>query len=236
MIKQPNDDQEPPTRRRVPGKRTIAVGTATLAAAALTATSFFSWAAPSTENAAGGTRTSNERVAVAAPESGSDDAQGQTSAAATAQTSAAAGQARKPETPLPPDHAKARIKKFLDVTVPADPAVPGSNAELEDAARGAIREEVANDKQELQANGWSRRGNATVESVTVVSSDITTDPATSIAHACVDSSKVVTLDADKKPVGSSGTGVQRALNIFTLHYISDEWRVVARSFPDNPAC
>ncbi|HYI33593.1 MAG TPA: hypothetical protein VEX88_09045 [Glaciibacter sp.] len=232
-MKQPNDNHEQPTRRRVPGRRTVALGVAAVAAIALSATAYISGQAPSTENtASSGTRTSSESVAVAPAESGTEGL----AQTGESQSNKAPGVADKPDAPLPPDHAKARIKKFLDVTVPADPAAPGSDAELEDAARGAIREEVANDKQELKANGWSRRGNATVESVTIISSDITTDPATSIAHACVDSSKVVTLDADKKPVGSSGTGTQRALNIYTLHYIADEWRVVARSFPDNPAC
>lgn len=229
---QPNDNQGRPTRRRLPGKRTLALGVAAVAAIALSATTYLSGQAPAAENtAAGGTRTSSESVAVTPPETSTEGL----TETSEARANKAPG-ADKPDTPLPPDHAKARIKKFLDVTVPADPAAPGSDAELEDAARGAIREEVANDKQELKANGWSRRGNATVESVTIISSDLTTEPATSIAHACVDSSKVVTLDADKKPVGTSGTSTQRALNIYTLHYIAGEWRVVARSFPDNPAC
>jgi hypothetical protein len=231
MMKQPNDNQELAPRRRLRGRRALALGTAALAATALSATAFFSGQAPSTENtASGGTRTSKS-VTVAPP--AANEALAETG---EAQTSKAPGQANKPDKPLPPDHAKDRIKKFLDVSVPADPAAPGSDGELEDAARGAIRAEVENDKQELKANGWSRRGNATVETVTIISSDITSDPATTIAHACVDSSKVVTLDADKKPVGASGASVQRALNIYTLHYMSDEWRVVARSFPDNPTC
>jgi hypothetical protein len=229
---QPNDNQNRPTRR-APGKRALALGLAAVAAIALSATTYLSGQAPSAENtAAGGTRTSSESVAVAPPET-STEGLAETS---ESQTSKAPGVAKKPETPLPPDHAQARIKKFLDVTVPADPAAPGSNAELEDAARGAILAEVENDNQELKANGWSRRGNATVETVTILSSDIESDPAVTIAQACVDSSKVVTVDSGKKPVGASGKTVQRALNIYTLHYIADEWRVVARTFPDNTAC
>ncbi|TFD14066.1 hypothetical protein E3T37_14175 [Cryobacterium sp. TMT2-10] len=126
------------------------------------------------------------------------------------------------------------MEKFLKASVAVDPTGSGATDDLTAAASGAILAEAQNDTQELETNGWKREGAATIEALTIVRSDPAADPATVVAQACVDSSKVRTLDADGEPVGTPGT--QRALNLYTLQYISGAWKVVARSFPDDFAC
>jgi hypothetical protein len=237
MMQQPDQDPEAPTRRI---RRKLLLGFAALAAVALSTTSYLGALASSEANGeASGTRTSGESVsasetrtprasdAPAAPDPSPDPASPETP-----------GLSNKPDvpTPLPPEQAKIAAKKFLDASVTVDPAAPDSNAGLGDAASGAILAEVENDAQELEANGWTRQGSATIEALTIVSSDSSTDPATVVAQACVDSSKVMTLDYDGKPVGTSGSAGQRALNIYTLQDIAGTWKVVARTFPDNPTC
>jgi len=138
--------------------------------------------------------------------------------------------------PLPAEQADAAVQKFLDASVAVDPAAANSTDGLTTAAAGAILDEAQNDAQELEVNGWRREGAATVEAVTIVNSDSATDPGTVVAQACVDSSSVRTLDADGKPLSAPGDTAQRALNLFTLQYISGTWKVVARSFPDEFAC
>ena len=226
----PDETQDAPTRRRAPGKRTLAIATAAVAALALSASTYLSWPGWTQENsaggeaAAGGTRSSNGIVAVGPrPDPAPNDAP---------------GLANKPDvpTPLPPEQAKVAVKKYLDSSVAVNPAASGSGDDLTAAASGAILAEAQNDTQELEANGWTREGFASIEALIIVSSDTAIDPATVVAQACVDSSKVRTLDHDGKPVGSSGSTVQRALNIYTLQYVSGAWKVVARTFPDDPSC
>ena len=236
MIKQPDEPTAARTRRRFLSKRML--GFAVVAAVALSATTYFAaLASPEKDSEGAQPRTSSESVAAgttrarsapvvpAAPDSGRTVPE-------------APGQSNKPDvpTPLSPAQANAAAKKFLDSSIAVDPAAPDSNVGLGDAASGAILSEVENDTQELEANGWTRQGVATIEALTIVSSDSSTDPATVVAQACVDSSKVMTLDHSGKPVGDSGSVIQRALNIYTLQYIAGAWKVVARTFPDNPTC
>lgn len=137
---------------------------------------------------------------------------------------------------IPPEDVSAAATKFLESSVAIDPTAADPHPGLGDAASGAILAEVENDAQELEANGWTREGSATIDGLTVVSSDSAADPATVVVQACVDSSKVRTLDHSGEPIGDSGSAVNRALNIYTLQYIDDAWKVVARTFPDDPAC
>ena len=107
--------------------------------------------------------------------------------------------------------------------------------QLSTVARGAILAELENLDEERQSNGWTLRGQPVVKSVAIISSDLTATPATALAQACIDSSKVVTLDAGGKPVGGT-TDSPPALNLYTLQQDAGIWRVVARTFPNDPTC
>ncbi|MFO7690903.1 MAG: hypothetical protein R6W83_10195 [Cryobacterium sp.] len=240
MMKQLDEDSAPPTRRRILNRRVL--GFAALTAVALTATTYLAAPAFSEANREAA-RPQTPGESVTAVETRPPAPVAPTAPAAPAPAPEppapdAPGLSNKPDTPtpLPPEQAKAAVKKFLDSSVAVDPAAPAPDAVLGDAASGSILAEIENDTQELEANGWTRKGTATIEAMTIVSSDSSTDPATVVAQVCVDSSKVLTLDHSGEPVGSSGSTVQRALNIYTLHYIAGVWKVVARTFPDNPDC
>lgn len=210
-------NQELPTPGRVLARRTL--GAAAIAVVALSAAVYVAIQVQSPATTpAGGTPTSS-----ASPPAAGSGTSGDAPAPATAG-------------PLPPDQADAAVKKFLDASVAVDPAAPGTTDALTNAAAGAILAEAQNDRQELEANGWTREGAATVEALTIIQSDSQAQPAIVVAEACVDSSMVRTLDADGEPVGTSGDSAQRALNLYTLQYLAGAWKVVARSFPDEFAC
>ena len=237
MMQQPDVDPQAPTRRF---RRKRLLGFIALAAVSLGATSYLGALASSEANGdVAGTRTSGESDSASEPRtlraSAAPGAPDPSPGPASPETP---GLSNKPDvpTPLPPEQATIAAKKFLDASVTVDPSAPDSNAGLGDAASGAILAEVENDAQELEANGWTRQGSATIEALTIVSSDSSTDPATVVAQACVDSSKVMTLDHSGKPVETSGSAGHRALNIYTLQDIAGTWKVVARTFPDNPTC
>ena len=107
--------------------------------------------------------------------------------------------------------------------------------QLSAVARGTILGEIENLDEELRSNGWTLRGRPVVKSVSIISSDLTATPPTAIAQACIDSSKVVTLDSSGKPVGGQ-TVSPPALNLYSLQQDAGIWRVVARTFPNDPAC
>ncbi|MEO6200345.1 MAG: hypothetical protein ABIX44_04175, partial [Cryobacterium sp.] len=101
--------------------------------------------------------------------------------------------------------------------VSAAPLDPGSDVadRLSTVAKGAILAELENRDQELEANGWTLSGKPVVKSVTILSSNLTASPSTALVQACVDSSKVVTLDSDAKPVGGPPP-TSAALNLYSL--------------------
>lgn len=107
----------------------------------------------------------------------------------------------------------------------------GDTTELAALASTAILEDVANDAQELEANGWTRTGTATVAAVTIRSNNAETGEA--VVAACVDSTTVVTVDAAGEPLGAASG---RALNLYTLSTDAEGWRVTARTFPDETDC
>jgi hypothetical protein len=104
--------------------------------------------------------------------------------------------------------------------------------ELTSVAAGAMLDEIEAQKMELEANGWSITG--TPRLVSAVVTDATSDTAT--VTACIDSSDVATLDAQGTPIASSDDSPRRATNIYTLDHHDGTWRVVARTFPNNPDC
>jgi len=119
----------------------------------------------------------------------------------------------------------------------AAPPSPGTDVadRLSTVATGAILTELENRDQELQANGWTLSGDPIVKSVTILNSKLTASPPMALVQACVDSSTVVTLDADGKPVGGPRS-TPAALNLYSLQQDAGIWRVISRTFPNDPAC
>lgn len=112
----------------------------------------------------------------------------------------------------------------LDIAL-ADIAVEGYAAELE--AQWL----------ELTSQGWSQSGSPHVESLEIVALDSDSDPATSEVIACIDSSDVVTVDAEGAPIGDPAASSPRALHLFTMVQGDDGiWRVSSHSFPNDPSC
>ncbi|SDK63575.1 hypothetical protein SAMN05216282_10954 [Cryobacterium psychrotolerans] len=133
--------------------------------------------------------------------------------------------------------ATSTVKGFLESVAAVDPTSKSLGAKLSAVARGAIVDELENEQQELESNGWTQRGKATVKSVTIISTNLTATPPAAVAQACVDSGKVVTLDADGRPLaGTDPAAAHAALNIYSLQQDGGTWRITARTFPDDPAC
>jgi hypothetical protein len=107
--------------------------------------------------------------------------------------------------------------------------------QLSTVAKGAILAEIENMDEELASNGWTLSGKPVVKSVTIVSTNLTGAPPTALVQACIDSSKVATLDSSGRPVGKA-TDSPPALNLYSLQQDAGVWRVVARTFPNDPAC
>lgn len=107
---------------------------------------------------------------------------------------------------------------------------------LEGVAAGAILEEIRSEQLELEVNGWTKRGEPRVETVSV--NDVLPDatPPTATATACIDSSDVRFYDNANKPLYAATPTSPRALNTFTLTLENSSWRVTSRTFPDNPTC
>lgn len=143
-----------------------------------------------------------------------------------------------PATPgvLPPAEATTQVADFLAAAAAIAPDSTKTADTLSKVASGAIISEIENDQQELVANGWTQTGAPTVTSLTIVSTDAAATPATTVVEACVDSTSVVTLDSDGKPLAATPDQANRALNIFTLQQDGSSWRVIARTFPDNTTC
>jgi len=121
------------------------------------------------------------------------------------------------------DQAVASFLTAVATTPPAD---------LPKIVSGAILEDLQNDAQELEANGWTRTGRAKVDGVKVTDTDETAGTATVVA--CVDSTAVATLDENGDRLAPAATA--RALNIYSLARTDGYWRIVSRTFPDETAC
>lgn len=132
------------------------------------------------------------------------------------------------------ENLQAAVVGFVDavdsVSADSDPAA------FADVVSGAARDELEAQQLEFAANGWSLTGDTKVDGVSVLASDPAGNPPSARVQACVDSSAVVVVDADGKPVPSNPDAVRRALNIYDLNFVDGVWRVVSHSFPDDPTC
>lgn len=234
-MKEPGTDTDPAAPSHLRRKRML--GAIAIVAVALSAGAYLTVLAitEAHDQAAGAGASNGAAPGSASPRPGASAAPTRPPEPASSEAPEPNAEPDPPAQPVP-EEISAAATKFLDATVTVDPAAADPRPGLGDAASGAILAELENDTQELESNGWTREGSATIDGLTLVTSDAAAEPATVVIEACVDSSAVRTLDHSGNPVGDSGSTVQRALNIYTLAYIDDVWKVVARTFPDNPAC
>jgi hypothetical protein len=89
---------------------------------------------------------------------------------------------------------------------------------------------------EFESREWTVTGETRYEDVKILESDLEAKTPTALVSVCVDSSDVTVVGTDGKPVGPKPVGERRAINLYSLTYTDDAWRIVSHSFPDNPQC
>jgi cytoskeletal protein RodZ len=159
-----------------------------------------------------------------------------THAASSAAAPTATGSAtRRGAVSLKADDAEKTLRSALVVNRQQPDTQAGFTAEAKQAAAGDYLAEAANQWEELDAYGWRVKGTPHLSAVKVTSADPAKHRA--VVGACVDSSDVRFIDAKGKVVGGNAGRSKPARQIFTIELGKDgHWRVVDRTFPDNPAC
>lgn len=131
--------------------------------------------------------------------------------------------------------AESVVTEFLAISAQqVDPAEVAESGELNEVARGAMLNELEAESLELEESGLTRSGAPTVIWMRETAADATAPQGSIAVEACLDSSAVIVEAQDGGAVIASPT--TRAINIFTLAPVDGALRVVARSFPDDPAC
>lgn len=122
-------------------------------------------------------------------------------------------------------------------TAEIDPEVPTDVVgELSDVATRAYLSELESERLEFDAEGWTREGSYSLGDIEVLDHSSTSDGEVVTVRVCVDSSGLVTRRADGEVVETSSSSA-RAWNVFVLERAdSADWRVLGRTFPDDPAC
>lgn len=125
----------------------------------------------------------------------------------------------------------------LDRTAEIDPSVPDDVVgDLSDVATRGYLSELESERLEFEAEGWTREGDYTVGDVEVLEHSSTSTGEVATVRVCVDSSEIVIRRADGEVIEASPTSA-RAWNIVVLERIdAADWRIVGRTFPDDPAC
>jgi hypothetical protein len=103
-------------------------------------------------------------------------------------------------------------------------------------ATGAALDEIESRLLEFEVQEWTLRGDTRLEDVTVLESDLDGTPPTATVSVCVDSSDVELLNTDGSAVPKVEGVSRRAINIYTLAFADDAWRVLDHTFPDDPTC
>lgn len=129
------------------------------------------------------------------------------------------------------------LVSVLEQTAQIDPAVPSDVVgDLSDVATRSYLSELEAERLEFETEGWTRSGAYSFGEVEVLESSSTNDGEVATVRLCVDSSALVTQRADGEVIATSPSST-RAWNIFVLERSdSADWRIVGRTFPDDPAC
>lgn len=129
------------------------------------------------------------------------------------------------------------LETVMKETAQIDPAASTDVVgELSDVAARGYLSEVEAERLEFETEGWTREGSYSFGDVEVIDHTSTSDAEVATVRVCVDSSALVTRRADGEVIEASSSSV-RAWNIFVLERSdSADWRLVGRTFPDDPAC
>lgn len=129
------------------------------------------------------------------------------------------------------------LSTVLAKTSEIDPSIPTDVVgELSDVASRSYLSELEAERLEFEAEGWIREGSYSLGEVEVLEHSSTSDGEVVTVRVCVDSSGLVTRRADGEALEASSSSA-RAWNVFVLERTdSTDWRIVGRTFPDNPAC
>lgn len=134
--------------------------------------------------------------------------------------------------------AKAALQTYL-VAVKREVAVkhvPNSRRTFDTVAASAELADLEAQQSELDADGWTRKGDVVVENLTVLSSKLNGKTPTVVAEGCFDSRGVTTYDSKGLPISSSNKSAERSLNTVTFEQHKGKWLVTQRAFPQDPAC
>lgn len=129
------------------------------------------------------------------------------------------------------------VDDVLDETAEIDPSEPVDVVgDLSDRVSQAFLSELEAERLEFEAEGWSRTGSYSLEDLEVTDLSSTGDTEVATVQVCIDSTGLVTRRSDGEVVPTS-LNSGRAWNIFVLERSdSAEWRIVGRTFPNDPAC
>jgi len=129
------------------------------------------------------------------------------------------------------------VAEIFELTVPIDPEEEVDlAAQLQGVVSDTYLSELEAERLEFEAEGWTRTGSYELGTIDILDYQEDGDGVTATVRVCVDSSGVTVTNADGNEVaGPSGTS---AWNIFVLTQPADseDWLIVGRTFPDDPAC
>lgn len=143
---------------------------------------------------------------------------------------------------LTKENATKVLKTFMreaeSVRAPASRSKENTKAKptMKGIASDLMINELESERQELESNGWVISGRPEIADVKVLEKKMDASKPTVKVSACVNSKDVKTLDSQGQPIKGGGSENARARHIFTLKQYDKNWRVAARSFPDNPDC
>lgn len=129
------------------------------------------------------------------------------------------------------------LGSVLAQTAEIDPQAPTDVVgDLSDIATRSYLSELESERLEFEAEGWSREGSYSLGDVEVLEHSSTSTGEVVTVSVCVDSSDLVTRRADGEVIPTSPSSA-RAVNVFVLERAdSAAWRIVGRTFPDDPTC
>lgn len=230
-------------------RRSVRLLLALLAATAVVATVVIVVGRPETET--GGTSAFDPAVPTstqtpppagsATPTEGPSDAPSDAAEDGTGSSGATSGPSSPALTPEEETQLSSETSEVLETvlgeTAQIDPAAPTDVVgELSSVAAQGYLSEVESERLEFEAEGWTREGSYSFGDVEIIDHTTTDDGEVATVRACVDSSALVTRRADGEAIEASASSA-RAWNIFVLERSdSADWRLVGRTFPDDPTC
>ncbi|PKI90834.1 hypothetical protein CW368_09225 [Actinomycetales bacterium SN12] len=109
-------------------------------------------------------------------------------------------------------------------------------SKLSGLASQAFLSELEAERLEFNAEGWTREGAYKVDAVEVLDFSDAENGASATVRACIDTSGLTVRRTDGTVIEPGGSST-RAWNLFVLEQSKNSaWRIVGRTFSDDPAC